>query len=400
MTARLRAMAAPVWHVVAIVYVGALWVVLALDVRDGFFHIIRLSLVTALVLAAARMALILALGGLHRALYRGEDGAASRAGIRVRLVAYEPMLRAVLRMALGVAAVLALMQVWGMPLLTWLVQTELGGRVLRTLGSIAFTLALAVGLWEAVNLAIDRHLANLAASAQSARSARLRTLLPMFRTALMVAIWVVVSLIVLAEIGLNIAPLLAGAGVFGVALAFGSQRLVQDVITGLFLLLENTMQVGDVVTLGGMTGTVENLSIRTIRLRALDGSMHIIPFSSVTTVTNMTRDFGYAVVDVSIGLNEDPERIGDVLRDIAREMRTEAKWTPGISADLEVMGIDRFIDKAVVLRTRIRTTPGQRWAVGRELNRRIKQRFDELAIQSPMSAARPGTPQMVEEASG
>ena len=186
----------------------------------------------------------------------------------------------------------------------------------------------------------------------------------------------------------------------GVAIGFGSQRLVQDVITGLFLLLENTMQVGDVVTLGGLSGTVENLSIRTIRLRALDGSMHIVPFSAVTTVTNMTRDFGYAVVDVSLGLSEDPERIGDVLRDVAGTMRHEDKWAPVISGDLEVLGIDRFIDNALVLRTRMRTSPGQRWAVGRELNRRIKQRFDQLGIQSPMSAARSPTPQIVEESSG
>ena len=194
--------------------------------------------------------------------------------------------------------------------------------------------------------------------------------------------------------------MLAGAGVLGVAIGFGSQRLVQDVITGLFLLLENTMQVGDVVTLGGMSGTVENLSIRTIRLRALDGSMHIVPFSAVSTVTNMTRDFGYAVVDVSVGLNEDPERIGDVLRDVAAAMRREDKWMAAISADLEVMGIDRFIDNALVLRTRIRTLPGQRWAVGRELNRRIKQRFDELAVTSPISAPRLGPAHTLEESSG
>jgi small conductance mechanosensitive channel len=158
--------------------------------------------------------------------------------------------------------------------------------------------------------------------------------------------------------------------------------------------------VGDVVTLGGMTGTVVNLSIRTIRLRALDGAMHIIPFSSVTTVTNMTRDFGYAVVDVSVGLNEDTDHIGEVLREVAAAMRAEEKWAAGISADLEVMGIDRFIDKALVLRTRIRTTPAQRWSVARELNRRIKLRFDELGIQSPMSAPRPAAPQVVEEGSG
>ena len=128
--------------------------------------------------------------------------------------------------------------------------------------------------------------------------------------------------------------------------------------------------------------------------------MHIVPFSAVTTVTNMTRDFGYAVVDVSLGLNEDPDRIGDVLRDIAGTMRREDKWSSGISGDLEVMGIDRFIDNALVLRTRMRTTPSQRWSVGRELNRRIKQRFDELGIQSPMSAARTTTPHTLEESSG
>ena len=126
----------------------------------------------------------------------------------------------------------------------------------------------------------------------------------MLRTVLLVTIVLVVGLMSLSELGVNIAPLLAGAGVVGIAVGFGSQKLVQDLITGLFLLLENAMQVGDVVTLGGLTGTVEALSIRTIRLRALDGAVHIIPFSAVTTVTNQTRDYGYAVIDVS----DRPER--------------------------------------------------------------------------------------------
>lgn len=400
MAARLRAFVAPVWLIVAAIYVGALWIVLALDLPDGFTRLLRLSLSTAAVLVAARLVLVLGLGVIHRLLRQADDAAVQRAGVAGRLVTYQPVLGAVLRMAVGIGAILGLVEVWGLPALSWLLQAELGGWLLRTLGSIALTVALAVGVWEGMNLAIERHLASLAASAQVARSARLRTLLPMFRTTLLVAICVVVTMIVLSEIGLDIAPLLASAGVLGVALGFGSQRLVQDVITGLFLLLENTMQVGDVVTLGGMSGTVENLSIRSIRLRALDGSMHIVPFSAVTTVTNMSRDFGFAVVDVSIGLNEDPERIGDVLRDVAATMRREDRWSPAISADLDVLGIDRFIDNALVLRTRIRTTPSQRWAVGRELNRRIKQRFDELAIQSPMTGARPPTPHALEEASG
>ena len=155
----------------------------------------------------------------------------------------------------------------------------------------------------------------------------------MLRTTLLVVIVLVVALIVLSEVGVNIAPLLAGAGVVGIAVGFGSQKLVQDLITGLFLLLENAMQVGDIVTLGGQSGTVEALSIRTIRLRALDGAVHIIPFSAVTTVTNQTRDFSYAVVDISVGLNEEPEPVIAVVRDLAADHARRAEMgVPGAGA--------------------------------------------------------------------
>jgi small-conductance mechanosensitive channel len=394
--ARMRALLAPVWHVAAVFYVLALWVVVALEVRDGFSRLMWLSVVTALVLVLSRVVNILALGALHKLVAQADDagGAAGRVG------AYQPFLRAFVRLLLGAATIVVLLEAWGMPVVGWFLSANLGGRLLGTMASIGFTVLLAVAVWEAVNAAIARYLAGLAGSAQAVRSARLRTLLPMFRTALLVAICIVSALIVLSEIGLNIAPLLAGAGVVGVAIGLGAQRLVQDIITGLFLLLENTMQVGDVVTLGGLSGTVENLSIRTIRLRAQDGSIHIIPFSAVTTITNMTRDFGYAVVDVSVGLNENTDKVSDILRHVAAGLRQETKWAGGISGDLEVLGIDRFIENAVVLRTRIRTTPAQRWAVARELNRRIKQRFDELAVESPMTSHRVLSTHTFEEASG
>ena len=153
---------------------------------------------------------------------------------------------------------------------------------------------LAIVVWEAVNAAVERHLAQLSREAQAARSARLRTLLPLLRTTLLITIVIIVGMMVLSEIGVNIGPLLAGAGIVGVAIGFGSQKLVQDLITGIFLLLENAMQVGDSVTVVGHDGHRGDLSIRTIRLRAADGSVHLIPFSSVTTVTNVNRDYSYA----------------------------------------------------------------------------------------------------------
>ena len=161
---------------------------------------------------------------------------------------------------------------------------------------------------------------------------------------------------------------------------------MQDLITGLFLLLENTMQVGDVVTLANLTGTVEYLSIRTIRLRALDGSVHIIPFSSVTTVTNQTRDFAYALVDLPIGLDEEPDRVATLLTELVQTMRREPRWADAITTDLEVMGVYAFTDTNWTMRVRIRTTPSQRWAVNREFNRRVKYCFDQNAVQSPITS--------------
>jgi len=344
------------------------------------------SLIVVAVLA--RLLAVLAYGALDRALRVAPETAARLPGLEARVRGYEPIGRAVLTSLIALLAVVALFEAWGFEVVSWFTAGALGGRVAAALGTIAITLAIALAIWESANIAMQHHLARLAREAQAARSARLRTLLPMLRTTLLVSICTVAGLVVLSEIGINTAPLLAGAGVVGLAIGFGSQKLVQDIITGLFLLLENTMQVGDVVSLGGMSGTVEALSIRTIRLRALDGSVHIVPFSAVTTVTNQTRDFGYAVVDVSVGLNEDPGRVAGIIREVAKEMRAEPRWDSAIRDDLDVLGVEKFLDTALVLRTRIKTVPGQRWAVARELNQRIKVRFDELAVDSPWTSNR------------
>ncbi len=314
--------------------------------------------------------------------------AARHPGLEVTARRYHPIARTVVSAFIAALAVVALFQAWGLDSLAWFADDALGARVVSALMTIGMTLVSGLAAWELANAGIQRHLARLTENAQAARAARLRTLLPMFRTTLLVSIILVASLMVLSQIGVNIAPLLAGAGVLGIAIGFGSQKLVQDVITGLFLLLENTMQVGDVVTLGGLTGTVENLSIRTIRLRALDGAVHIVPFSAVTTVTNLTRDYGYAVMDLSVGLNEEPDHIADVVREVVRTLRAESRWASAIRDDVEIMGIEKFVDLAYVMRARVMTLPGQRWAVSRELNRRIKLRFDELAVESPITSFR------------
>ena len=376
------------WHLVAIFYIIALWLVAAAEIRDGYERLLHFFVVTTAVGIGSRLVSIIILGALDRAVRVGVDSSSRYPGLEQRLIYYYPALRVLLIAVISAATGITLLEVWGFAPISWFYAGALGERVLSALGTSGIAVLIAVMVWEASNAAVENKVASLTRAAQTARAARLRTLLPMLRTALFVTILIITGLIVLSQIGLNIAPLLAGAGVLGVAIGFGSQKLVQDLITGLFLLLENTMQVGDVVTLGGLSGTVEYLSIRTIRLRALDGSVHIIPFSSVTTVTNQTRDFAYALSDLPIGLNEEPDRVSDLLRDVVKTMRTEPRWEDAITSDLEVMGVYAFTDNAWTLRVRMRTTPSQRWAVNREFNRRVKYCFDENAVQSPITAYR------------
>jgi small-conductance mechanosensitive channel len=215
----------------------------------------------------------------------------------------------------------------------------------------------------------------------------------MLRTTLLSIILTVVALTALSELGVSIAPLLAGAGIVGIAIGFGSQKLVQDVITGLFLLLENAMQVGDTVTVSGLSGVVENLSIRTIRLRAGDGSIHIIPFSSVTSVTNTNRGIGNAQVSVNVPYKEDTDRVGEVLKEIAAEMRRDPGFKPLIRGDLALWGVDKIDAGVVTILGQIECTDAGRWSVQREFNRRMKHRFEELDIEiagaAPMIVVQP-----------
>jgi small conductance mechanosensitive channel len=200
----------------------------------------------------------------------------------------------------------------------------------------------------------------------------------------MVVLLVLIAAVsVLGELGIQATPLLAGAGVVGLAVGFGSQKLVQDIINGLFILLGDTIRVGDVVDLGGRSGVVEAISMRTVTLRAYNGDVHTIPFGTIDSITNMTRDYSFWVLDLGVGYRENVDRVVAVLHEIEAQLRREWPWRRLILEPLEIAGLDRFGDSAVVIRGRIKTRPGEQWRVGREFNRRLKRRFDELGIEIP-----------------
>jgi small-conductance mechanosensitive channel len=379
----LRDRLADVWHLLAILWLLALWGVWALQIDQGFERLLRISAVTLLIVGLAKLVDALVQRAIGRGFRIGPDFARRYPGLEARANRYLPMLKGVASVLIGVIALLFLLESWGLDSFAWFRRGQLGARLVGSLVSIALTVLVAITVWELANAAIARHLVRLSRDAQAARSARVRTLLPMLRTLLAITILVFVALNVLTEIGVNVAPLIAGAGVVGLAVGFGSQTLVRDVITGAFLLFEDAMAVGDVVQVGGLSGVVEQLSIRSIKLRALDGSVHIIPFSAVTTVTNMTRDFSFAVLDVSVAYGEDTDRVTEVLREISAEIRADAKMGAVIRDDIEIMGVERLGDSGVVIRARVKTDPMARWNIGREFNRRIKQRFDRLGIEIP-----------------
>lgn len=378
--AAVRNRLAAVWHLIAIFYIVAVWLVWAFQVRDGYGRLLHFFVVTTAIVLAARLVTIVALGALDRGLRVRPDVAARFPELQARAHRYHPVLRGIVSSLIWLATIGALCQAWGLDVRAWFIGGALGGRAAGAGGVIAVTVVVGVVVWEAANIAIHRHLRLLTASGQGARAARIRTLLPILRAILLVAVGLLAGLTVLSEIGVNIGPLLAGAGIVGVAVGFGSQKLVQDFITGIFLLFENAMQVGDTVTVAGLSGTVENLSIRTLRLRGADGSIYIIPFSSVTTVNNANRGLGNAAVSVNVAVGEDTDRVARVLQEIAAEMRKDPAYARQMLSELELWGVDKVEGTGVTIAGQIVCTDAGRWPVQREFNRRMNLRFQERGI--------------------
>ncbi len=191
------------------------------------------------------------------------------------------------------------------------------------------------------------------------------------------------TLILTLNVFMNIAPLLAGAGVIGLAVSFGSQSLVKDVIAGFFILSENQFDVGDVIEVAGLAGGVEQITLRVVRLRDIEGVLHVIPNGQITTVSNKTRGWSRAVVDVGVAYETDVDQALAVLRDEAAAFHADGSWTGRLDGAPEVVGVQGLDDSAVTLRTMLRTQPGLQWDVGREFRRRIKNRFDREGIEIP-----------------
>jgi len=368
------------WHVPVLVYLCVLFLVALSQPVEGFYAVIW----TNAQIAIAILAGVLVTNIIARF---------TRAGIplpgtlKERVPLLETRLNAFVPRALWVlrALIVVMVAAWCLHLLgaidLWgFLESEVGGRISGAAVTVLLILFMGFFLWLVLNSWVEYRISPLGPQAVSARE---RTLLVLLRNALTITLIVIILMFVLSEVGLNIAPLLASAGVIGLAIGFGAQKLVQDIINGVFIQLEGAIDVGDVVQIANITGVVERLTVRSAALRDFEGSYHLVPFSSVDTVTNFMRGFSFAVIDMRIAYRQDVEKAKSAMLDAFEELRGDSLLGPLIMGELEWFGVDQFGPSEVVVRARIRTRPGQQWAVRRAYNTILKRVFAEQGVDIP-----------------
>ena len=343
---------------------------------------ILVALAFAAVLSGA---IALIAGGLVRRLIKAVEGHTHLADpfrkAPVRLV----------RMGTFVVSMLALtfpaLTVVGVTMPTELRGERLGQWVARTalrIGVIVVAALTSSRLVTAIMTRAQREMAAGAGPADHERQKRAETIGRTFRGFLSSIIWSAALLMILRVLDVDITPVLTGAGILGLAIGFGAQTLVKDMIAGIFVILEDQVRVGDVAQVNGIGGSVEQINLRTIVLRDLEGTVHVIPNGEIRTLANQTKDFSYYVIDLGIDYGDDVDAAIAVVNQTAAELREDPAFSAHILDSVEMLGVDDFATSSVTLKFRIKTLPLSQWLVGRELRRRLKKAFDQHQLRIPV----------------
>jgi len=329
-------------------------------------------------------ALAAALWGFRRFLKKRADESGATVAQR------KPYLRRLASWGLAAGRVLILLiavylvaRIWGIDLLAWS-SSEQGASLLKSSLRLALLFGAAIAANELTQHIVEHVVDRIGRqSTDHRRSLQLNTLGPLIRGLVQVVVLVIATLMILGELGVEIGPLIAGAGVVGLALGFGAQTLVKDFLTGVFLIIEDVVSVGDIVRIGDSGGLVEKMTLRTVQLRAFDGTLHVFPYSEAQVVHNMTKTFSYYVFDIQVAYESDVDLALDIMKRIGAEMQADEGFSDKIIAPIEVVGVDGFADSGVKLKARVKTHPIQQWTVGREFNRRLKLAFDAEGVSIP-----------------
>lgn len=360
------------WHFPALLLVGISLITLVASAGDPGETLTRGALCVALLIVTL---VITRLINHHGERLRRRPRRVS--AYRVRLERFGYM---VAHLALWTVFAEMALQIWGGSLFA-MGEATAGARIGQAVLAVAITALLAWLAWILADTAIQHGLAStVEGRGRRVNAARAQTITPMIRNVLFVTILVIAAIVALANLGVNVTPLLAGAGIIGIAVGFGAQTLVQDLITGMFILIEDSLAIDDFVDLGGQMGAVEGLSLRTVRLRDLDGILHIIPFSEIRAIHNMSRQFGVALLRIQVPYTLAVDDAIQMFREVADEVRQDNIIGRHIWGPLELQGVDSFEEGAAVVRLRMRTAPVMQWDVAREFNLRLKQHMERNGV--------------------
>lgn len=365
------------WHWLAGFYCTALLMVSQIAPEQALPYMAKATLVSGIAIAIGLLLSGTLTKVLDRPLHLSQRFGTRMPALENRLNTYVPPVLRTVRVVLLLAVSVIAIDAWEIFSLGAWLTSGAGQIVLTVLVQIAIVLAISLAFWTVCASIIEARM-----EAPNA-SPRTITLMTLFRNALAVVVGTLTFMIVLSQVGVDIGPLLAGAGVLGLAVGFGAQKLVQDVITGVFIQIENAFNTGDWITVGGISGGVERLSIRSVSLRDLEGTYHVIPFSAVGTVSNYMRDFGYHVGEYRISLREDIDEAISHLRAAFEDLKADENTGPYVLEDLTIPGVTALADSSVNIRAMIKSTPGMQWAVGRAYNRLVKIHFDAAGIEIP-----------------
>jgi small conductance mechanosensitive channel len=367
------------WPIPALFYSWILFLFLIAHYEKAYIHLFRATLWTAITVVALFLVLRVLDWAFERLFAVSERIKERFPGLEQKTNQY---IR-IMRRTFGVVAVIFslgfIVQVWGIPV-SVIVASRLGSLIILRAIAILITIGIVIAVIEMSQFIAARLLKERKGKKLTKKR---RTFIPLINTTVKIAAAFIGGIVVLDQLGVNTRPILAGAGIVGLAVGFGAQTLVKDVINGLFILLQDLISVGDVAVFGDKGGLVEAVGLRTVTLRDLSGNVHVIPNSSIETVTNMTKGFSRYVFDVGVAYRENVDEVMEVLREIGEEMQNDPEYGKDILEPLEILGVDQFADSAVIIKARITTKPIRQWAVGREFNRRMKKVFDQRGIEIP-----------------
>jgi small conductance mechanosensitive channel len=368
------------WPIIAIAYIWCVILLAFFSIQPGVVYIAAASLQMAMVIGAGLGLLWAGEHLFNKAAALSEQVGRYMPGLEIQTLRYLRALWWSLRGLIIVAAILIVLQVWGVDI-AWFFTSPLGSDMLSRLITLLVTVAVVLFVIDLSTFMSQKLMEPTREGAEAGK--KRKTLVPLTVTVIRYATLFTGGLVVLHLVGVNITPILAGVGILSLAVGFGAQTLVKDIINGLFILVEDSISVGDVVTIRGTGGAVEAVNLRTIRLRDQQGSVHIIPNSQVEIITNMTKDYAYYVLDVAVAYREDTDEVIAVLQEVDADIRADPAFTADMLAPIEILGVDSFTDSAVVVKARLLTKPIRQWYVGREFNRRMKKLFDARGIEIP-----------------